>query len=85
MFAYLKLHWKSVLYTLLVLYLSFAPPSDFSKLPPIQVANVDKLVHLIMYGLLAVVLIADYRNKYSTKNKQLFLDDLTTPFLLKLR
>ena len=71
MLAYLKHHWKSVSYMLVVLYLSFAPPSDFNKFPPIQIANLDKYVHLIMYSVLAAILIVDYRSYYSTKNKQL--------------
>lgn len=70
MLAYLKYHWKSIAYTVLILYLSFAPPTDFNKLPPIHIVNLDKFVHLIMYSLLAVILIVDYRSRYSTKNKQ---------------
>lgn len=70
MLAYLKHHWKSIAYTVLILYLSFAPSSDFNKFPPIQILNFDKFVHLIMYSLLAVILIVDYRSRYSTKNKQ---------------
>lgn len=69
--TFLKLHWKSVLYLLLVLYLSFAPPSDFNRLPSFHISNIDKFVHFAMYSLLAVILIFDYRNEKSTTSKQL--------------
>lgn len=52
-------YWKSVLMVTIILYLSFAPPSDFKAVPKINIANFDKFVHFILYILLAIILIID--------------------------
>ena len=64
-----KLHifryWESVLITLGILYLSFAPPSTFSGVP--SFTNEDKLVHLCLYAGLTGMLIFDFW-KYAKRN-----------------
>lgn len=53
-------YWKSVLMVTIILYLSFAPPSDFKAIPKINIAYFDKFVHVILYIVLAMVLIIDF-------------------------
>lgn len=50
-------YWKSIVIMLVILHLSFAPPSEFSKIPTFE--NEDKLIHFLMYFALIVVLIYD--------------------------
>jgi len=56
---FLHTYWKSILIISGILYLSFAPPSEFKGIPTFE--NEDKLVHIIMYGGLTCVLIFDFR------------------------
>ena len=42
-----------------ILFLSFAPPTDFQGIPSFE--NEDKLVHLLMYAGLTSMLIFDFR------------------------
>jgi VanZ family protein len=51
---------NSVLATVLVLYLSFASPNEFKKLPSFQIPHADKIVHSAMYFLLAAALCYDF-------------------------
>jgi VanZ family protein len=51
-------YWRSALVVCCILYLSFAPPSSFNKVPSVE--NGDKLVHLLMYGGLSFTLMFDF-------------------------
>lgn len=51
-------YWKSILTFLLILHLSFAPPSEFKKIPTLF-ENEDKLIHLLMYMGFTAVLMFD--------------------------
>jgi len=58
--------WKSIAIILVILYLSFAPPSTFKEVPAFEYE--DKLIHFLMYLGLTVFLIYDFGKwkKYST-------------------
>ena len=62
---FLRTYWKSILIISGILYLSFAPPSEFKGIPSFE--NEDKLVHIIMYGGLTCVLMFDFR-QYAKNN-----------------
>jgi VanZ family protein len=66
-------YWESIAIAFLILYLSFAPPTTFDKVPSFTYE--DKLVHLLLYAGLTCVLIFDYRKyvKSNQSNKYLFL------------
>jgi len=59
---YLFQYWESIIITLCILYLSFAPPSSFVGVPSFP--NEDKLIHLFLYFVLTFILIYDFR-KYT--------------------
>lgn len=61
---FIRLYWKSITVVVCILYLSFAPPSTFKKIPTFD--NEDKIIHFLMYAGLTAVLIYDFRNH--TKN-----------------
>lgn len=60
MFTQILKYLKSVMATALVLYLSFASPSEFRKLPPIHIPHADKFVHFGMFLILGLVLCYDF-------------------------
>jgi VanZ family protein len=66
-------YWESLIITLGILYLSFAPPSTFNGVPTFEYE--DKLVHLLMYAGLTSILIFDFRkkSKYDYVNKLKFV------------
>jgi VanZ family protein len=53
------LYWKSISVIACILYLSFAPPSTFEKVPTFE--GIDKMIHFFMYLALSVVLILTYQ------------------------
>lgn len=58
--AILLNYWMTLIVTLVILHLSFAPPSEFSKIPTFE--NEDKLVHFLMYfGLITFTIYDTYR------------------------
>ena len=74
-------YWKSIILTGIILYLSFAPPSDFKGIPTFE--NEDKLVHLLMYLALSGLLIVDYTyNSYKKTELKLKLLCLVFPAVL---
>ena len=80
---FLFYYWKSILVISVILYLSFAPPSEFKGVPTFE--NEDKLVHILMYGGLTCMLMFDLRQY--TKNKPLsaltfMLISLLSPVIL---
>jgi len=54
----IKHFWKSTIVIGCILYLSFAPPSEFKDIPTFE--NEDKLVHILMYLGLVFILILDF-------------------------
>jgi VanZ family protein len=65
----LRNYWKSIAIAIIILYLSFAPPSTFKKIPTFEIVNLDKIVHLMMYAALTFVLMHDFirHNKNNIK------------------
>jgi len=63
-----KDYWKSILFTLLIFYLSFAKPASFKDLNVINLT--DKTAHYLVYVAYGMVLIFDFLRKnrkgYST-------------------
>ena len=73
MFTRFFRYLKSVLASVFVLYLSFAPPGDFRKLPAIHLPHADKFVHLAMFFMLAFVLCCDFFKAHrNVRNPKLF-------------
>jgi VanZ family protein len=58
-------YWESTIITLGILYLSFAPPSTFQRVPSFPYE--DKLVHLLLYAGLTCMLVYDFW-KYAKRN-----------------
>lgn len=77
-------YWKSVLMVTIILYLSFAPPSDFKAVPKINIAYFDKFVHVILYTVLAIILIIDYlrTTKTSVPKTRFIIQCLLFPILM---
>jgi len=59
-------YWESIIITLGIMYLSFAPPSTFQGVPSLPYE--DKVVHLLLYFGLTCMLIYDFW-KYAKNNK----------------
>ena len=76
-------YWESLIISLGILYLSFAPPSTFNGVP--SFAYEDKLVHLLLYSGLTFILIFDFhkRNKHiNIKSLPFLFTCIITPILL---
>jgi VanZ family protein len=56
----LRNYWKSIAIAIIILYLSFTPPSTFKKIPTFEIVNLDKIVHFLMYAALTFVLMHDF-------------------------
>jgi VanZ family protein len=52
--TFIRYYWISIITAIVILYLSLAPGSEFSKIPSFP--NEDKVVHFVMYCGLAFVL-----------------------------
>lgn len=67
---YVVNYLKSILFTMLILFLSFTPPSSFKKLPEFNVIpHFDKLVHYILYAILTLIIIWESKNDEKLKQK----------------
>jgi len=77
-------YWKSILSVVVILYLSFAPPSDFSEMPKVNILFFDKIVHVALYLFLTIVLIFDFRshNKFSKNNSIYIVQCILFPIVL---
>ncbi len=64
-----KDYWKSILFTLLIFYLSFAKPASFKDLNVINLT--DKTAHYLVYVAYGMVLIFDFVRK-NKSNYSLF-------------
>jgi len=70
--TFFKSYWKSILFTLLLFYLSFARPASFKD---INVMNLtDKWAHYLVYVAYGMVIIFDYIKRNSLQyNKTHFV------------
>ena len=84
MINFIRQFWKSLSILLILLYLSFAPPSSFKEIPPIRIEFFDKLVHLVLYAFFTFVLTVDYRKYFGDKASKpvFFIWCLLFPVLL---
>jgi len=57
----IKNYWKTALITLVICYLCFAPPKTFGNAPTMFFQNADKLVHFLMFFVLAIAIYLDYQ------------------------
>lgn len=78
----LKHFWKSIVLSLCILYLSFAPSSTFTEIPTFKFE--DKIVHLLMYLTLTFVLLYEYKHQAVKKGNivVLLMSCLFYPVLL---
>jgi len=64
-------YWKSILVTVGILYLSFAPPSTFESAPRIsQFPHSDKVVHFVMFFVLTAVLIYECTKSTNARKRE---------------
>lgn len=77
-------YWKSILSVIIIVYLSFAPPSDFREMPKVNILFFDKIVHVALYVFLTIVLIFDFRshNKFSKNNSIYIVQCILFPIIL---
>jgi VanZ family protein len=69
----------SILVALIILYLSLASSHTFDKVPLINIPNIDKVVHFMMYfGLMSVIILENRKNLLNTG--QLFLTGIIPLF-----
>ena len=69
-----RYYWKSIFIVLFVQYLSFTSPTTFDEMPSLEIPNLDKLVHFLMYAGLTTVLIWDFKkHRKSNSNFQFFV------------
>lgn len=60
---------KSILVLLLILFLSFSSPSNFKKLPDLNLFNnFDKLVHFLLFGSLTFILLWESKKDIRIKS-----------------
>jgi len=59
--------WKTILWTIVILILSFLPGRAFERMTLFDFSYQDLIVHFIMYGIFTVLLIKDLSSK---KNAQ---------------
>lgn len=65
-------YWKSIFVALCIMILSFAGANNFSEIPTFQLTYPDKIVHLIMYAVLALALMIDYRRSTKTNRYSIY-------------
>ena len=77
-------YWKSILSVIIIVYLSFAPPSDFREMPKVNILFFDKIVHVALYVFLTIVLIFDFRshNKFSKTSSMYIVQCILFPIIL---
>lgn len=81
---FIRQFWKSISILLVLLYLSFAPPSSFKEIPPIQIEFFDKLVHVALYVFFTFILILDFHKYFGDKASKstFFVCCILSPILL---
>jgi len=77
-------YWKSILSVIVIVYWSFASPSDFREMPKVNILFFDKIVHVALYLFLTIVLIFDFRshNKFSKNNSIYIVQCILFPIVL---
>ncbi len=77
-------YWKSILSVIVIVYLSFASPSDYREMPNVNILFFDKIVHVALYLFLTIVLIFDFRshNKFSKNNSIYIVQCILFPIVL---
>jgi|SRR5690554_2285905 len=60
--------WKSTLWLGIIIYLSFAPKSNFDA-DLYFFPHQDKLIHIFMYALLALLIMTDFSKNHSYNKK----------------
>ncbi len=60
----IKNYWKSILFTLLIFYLSFAKPATFRDVNVINLT--DKTAHYLIYVMYGMIIICDFLRKNRT-------------------
>jgi VanZ family protein len=65
----------SILSALIIMYLSLTSSHTFDKVPLINIPNIDKIIHFVMYFGLMSVIILENRNNLRN-NRRLFLTGL---------
>jgi VanZ family protein len=63
-------YWKSISFTLLIFYLSFARPTTFADLNVVHIT--DKTAHYLVYVVYGLVLIYDYIKQATTRFSKTF-------------
>ena len=84
MLRIIQSYWKSLLSVIVIIYLSFAPPSDFQEIPKVNILFFDKIVHVALYIFLTIIFINDFRNhnKFSKNNSIYIVQCLLFPIIL---
>ncbi len=59
----IKKNLFSILVSILLLYLSLANSKTFEKIQLLEIPNIDKIVHFMMYFLMMSVIIIEHRSK----------------------
>jgi len=68
----IKNYWKTALITLVISYLCFAPPKTFGNAPAMLFHNADKLVHFLMFYVLAIAIYLDYQRNTLNRHCALY-------------
>ncbi len=77
---FFRQYWQSVLFTCLILFLSFMNPVKFKEIPTFHLQ--DKLVHLILYFVYGYILIRDLHKGQVKTNIQLIVQTMIFPIAL---
>ncbi|MDD3079781.1 MAG: VanZ family protein [Paludibacter sp.] len=74
--------WKSILFTIIILYLSFTKPETFQGVPTFK--SEDKLVHILLYVFYGLIIIYDYRKAYKNiiSEKYFYIVCIAGPIIL---
>jgi len=76
---FLKKYPATIIYTLIIMYLSFTPMSTFKGIPTVKFE--DKFVHFLIYVLYSVVLVWDMKKAGVTKKTEIVLIAVVYPIL----
>jgi len=79
--AHLFLRYKTTIFiSLVVLLLSTIPGSSLHKVPIIEIPNLDKLIHFIMYFSLATAILLDVYKEYDKLSSKAIWTAILFPF-----
>jgi VanZ family protein len=63
----------SILVALIILYLSLAPSNNFEDVPVIDIPNIDKIAHFLMYLTFMSVIIFENRKKIKYVSQLIYI------------